>query len=519
MKIIRICISIVLMFVLFSGISLSSAAMTTKGILDTPNKEEKFYCNAKLEDNFAEDRILVVLNRQESSKFNTNTFSFLSAIDYKEIQQINLLTKNIIVSTLERISQISSDAPLEEALVVEGLKAVNANNYREVLRISLTEPGKENVLKAIKILQDQEEILYVGPDYILTLSSTIPNDASYNYQSTVSNKIKLPQAWDIQTSASTVIVGVLDSGINCDHPDLEDRIAYDLCNSFLNGFAETDYFDNNGHGTHVAGIIGARGNNEIGVCGVCWNVQLASLKIANPDKKAYSSIVALGIDFATDEGIDILNFSGVWDSRSQEAYLYDVALNTIISSYPGLFVCSAGNSGIDCDPNNVYPADYNLNNMITVGASTTSDEIESYSNYGATTVDIFAPGTVYSCLRNGGYGYKSGTSMSAPLVTGVAALYLAKNPNATASEIKNVILSCADSLVAFNGKCTSGGRLNAYAVLSHTHNCSNYTSVSLAKHRGTCNTCGTTFFQAHTFAPSGSFQVCTKCGYSIQLMK
>ena len=109
--------------------------------------------------------------------------------------------------------------------------------------------------------------------------------------------------------------------------------------------------------------------------------------------------------------------------------------------------------------------------------------------------------------------------MSAPLVAGVAALYLAKNPNATAEEIKKVILISADKSSAFTGKCVSGGRLNAYATLNHSHTCSNYISVSSSKHRAYCSTCGTTFFESHSFAPSGTSQICTKCGFSIQLMK
>lgn len=182
----------------------------------------------------------------------------------------------------------------------------------------------------------------------------------------------------------------------------------------------------------------------------------------------YSEANAIkAVEYADEKGIQILNFSlGTYTD-------FLSSLKVAIQNYSGLFVCSAGNKGLNTDNNHHYPSKYNnLPNLISVGASNSSDSrwISSASaessNYGKTTVDIFAPGSsIYCCAPGQTYTHKSGTSMAAPFVTGVAALILGKYPNLTASQIKSRILNNAESVSSLSNLCVSGGRLNAYYAL------------------------------------------------------
>ena len=268
----------------------------------------------------------------------------------------------------------------------------------------------------------------------------------------------------------------MDTGIDANHPDLEDNVEVEISADFT---GEMTIFgcddDPNGHGTHVAGIVGAVGNNSVGVAGTCWTVSLASLRVFDENGRGYSSYVARAIEYAEAMNIPILNLSGSWKYNSEK---YDVVLESIIENYSGLLVTSAGNEGI-C--NNVipsYPNCYNLSNLVSVGASNSEDSLMEYyeddvyqggSNYGSTTVDLFAPGDeIYSTLPNGRYGRLSGTSMASPYVAGVAALLLSINPNLTASELKSIIMTSCDEVSEFADKCVSGGRLNAYRAVSST---------------------------------------------------
>ena len=284
---------------------------------------------------------------------------------------------------------------------------------------------------------------------------------------------------------SDVAVGVMDSGIQTNHEDLIDNIwvntgeiAGDGIDNDGNGYIDDIYGwncgDSNGdvsyvdeHGVHVAGIISAATNNSKGVASVARNAKIASIKIFNSSGKSTLSYIIEGINFAKKNDINIINcsFGGTgWGSSS---------VNTIKSAMAAVpdmfFVIAAGNTTSASEANNdkvaVYPSQLtkDLDNVISVANTTSSDELSSTSHYGAKSVDIAAPGTdIYSTIPTSSYGTMSGTSMATPMVASAVAVMRAVNPNISAKEIKETLCSSSDKLSALTGKVISGGRLNAY---------------------------------------------------------
>ena len=292
-------------------------------------------------------------------------------------------------------------------------------------------------------------------------------------------KINAPQAWDITQGSSTVKVGIIDTGIDS-HTDLYANLLTGW--NFVNNNNNTIDTHSNpifiGHGTHVAGIVGAVGNNGMGISGVNWNVKLVPLKITNQDILApyqggSSTEVIPAITYAINNSIPIINLS--WGGLGN-----DSALLSAINSYYGLFVCSAGNGagnppiGYDIGAIKDYPASWSsaANRIITVGAMNINDAPTTFSNFSSTFVNLFAPGeNILSTANVGGVVYWDGTSMAAPFVTGVAALINANYPWLSASVIKTVILRRTTWSQALYGKCSTGGMLNAYQSLAQTQMC------------------------------------------------
>ncbi len=292
--------------------------------------------------------------------------------------------------------------------------------------------------------------------------------------------ININKAWNYTTGNSNILVGIIDSGIDGHHPDLINNINEDLHRDYVDTpstsdvreVAKEDLKDLRGHGTHVAGIIGAQANNKIGISGVVQNVSLVSLRVI--DEKGICDLkdVQRAIDFATKEAIPILNCSG-GNEINYSGYI------EAIENYPGLFVCSAGNDGQDNDLYGHFPSNYNFDNLISVGAIDSYGKKEITSNFGANNVDIFAPGNsilstyptdLYdsSLWTNVAVGYRkmTGTSMAAPFVTGVAALMLSANPDITPQQIKFTIMNNATKYSALDNLCVSEGRLDAFKSVS-----------------------------------------------------
>jgi len=299
--------------------------------------------------------------------------------------------------------------------------------------------------------------------------------------------IRATQAWNVTTGSRSVVVGIVDSGIDVSHPDLAANIwtnpgeipgngIDDDHNGYVDDVHGWNFVDNTnlvddgfGHGTHVAGIVGAVGGNGIGVAGVAWQVSLMPLKFEDSRGIGSTSSVLAALNYATmmrrDHGIDIVATNNSWQSVAGFSQLAHDAIQA--ESDAGIvFVAAAGNNGTDNDVTPRYPAGYRLPNVITVAATDGGDQLAGLSNYGATTVDLGAPGImIQSTFPGATYGMLSGTSMAAPQVTGVVALLAAAKPGITVAEARAAILGSTTPVASLAGKTVTGGRLDAAAAL------------------------------------------------------
>ena len=322
------------------------------------------------------------------------------------------------------------------------------------------------------------------PDYEVSINLT-PNDPFFSSEWGLHNSgqsggivdadIDAPEAWDISTGSGSIIVAVIDTGIDYNHPDLADNLwtnAGEIAGNNLddddNGFIDDVHgfnfvantgnaLDDNSHGTHVAGTIGAVGNNGIGIAGVAFDVQLMAVKFLNSSGSGSTSNAIKSLNYAVAQGAKISNNS--WGGGG-----FNSALSSAINSARAaghIFVAAAGNSGTDNDTTPFYPASYTQDNVVAVTATSRIDALASFSNYGDSSVDLAAPGlSIYSTLPGGGYGYKSGTSMAAPHVTGALAVVWDVHPDWTYSQVIEEVLGSVDVLPALSGKVATGGRLN-----------------------------------------------------------
>ena len=368
------------------------------------------------------------------------------------------------VSTAERASVRSRVATSFRPLRAKGT---------ELLELA----AGESVTDAVAELESRPDVLYAEPNYVITASS-VPNDTSFSnlwaLNATNGVDINAPEAWDISTGSASVRVGVLDSGIDYNHPDLAGNIwsnpneslngRDDDGNGFVDDVRGWDFADHDadpmdvlGHGTHVAGTIGAKGNNGRGITGVNWNVSLVPLRVLGADGSGSTADAANAIVYARSIGVTVINmsFGGPYYSR--------MMAEAIGSSPNTLFVAAAGNNNSDNDVTPSYPCNLAWENVLCVAATNSSGERASYSNYGLSTVDLGAPGSyIYSTVPGGNYAWYSGTSMAAPHVAGAAALLSAAAPAAGSSQLKTALLAGAAPSSALTGVTSSGKGLDLY---------------------------------------------------------
>ena len=329
----------------------------------------------------------------------------------------------------------------------ESYPMLNFDRFRRFSLIRLDQNCKENVLRVVRQLEQHEDIYRAEPNYIFEPDSEIlPNDHYFqlppgtpNHQWAVRN-ISLPQAWNITTGSSQVQVGIVGHWVQENHSELVGRARN--WNRPLGPSFDTA-------GTMQAGIIGAMGNNEIGIAGISWNVEMVAVGLNDH---------IAGIAYAVDNGIPILTRS--WAGGISGSNLY-VAVRDI---YRGLFINSAGNENSNTNAPELqrFPG---LSNVIIVGASINDDIRQPNSNYGSTSVHLFAPSGVRTTNANNTFGNYTGTSSATPHVAGVASLVLSVNPGLSAEEVRDVILDNVDVLPQFADISVSGGRLNAYKAV------------------------------------------------------
>lgn len=263
------------------------------------------------------------------------------------------------------------------------------------------------VAESIAALSVCPAVRYAEPNYMASIADTIPSDSSWNLQYGLIN-IHAPQGWDLSTGSSAVTIAIIDTGVDLSHADLAAKIVggYDFANN------DASAQDDNGHGTHAAGIAAASSNNGTGVAGVSWGARIMPIKALNASGNGTYANVAAGITWAADRGAQVINLSLGGASTSivlEDAVNYAYGKGVVL-------VAAAGNTGANSV---LYPARYP--NVIAVTATDGSNARAGFSNYGP-EVGLSAPGvSIYSTFI-GGYGYKSGTSMSAPFVSGLAAI-------------------------------------------------------------------------------------------------
>ncbi|MBK5192161.1 MAG: S8 family serine peptidase [Flavobacteriaceae bacterium] len=392
----------------------------------------------------------------------------------------------------------SNALSLIQGVVVETIQtsAMKSANRDEVLLVN----SKLGTLDAIAQLKKLAEVEYAEPNFIYNHDAT-SNDPSYTNgtlwgmygdATTPSNQYgsQAGEAWAAgNTGSGTVYIGIIDEGYMYTHEDLAanagtnpGEIAGNGVDDDGNGYVDdvngwdfdgddSSVFDgvDDDHGTHVAGTIGGVGNNGTGIAGVSWNVKLLSGKFLGRRGGTLANAIK-AVDYFTDlkqrHGINLVATSNSWGGGGFSQGLFDAIERANQAGI--LFIAAAGNETNNNDANLSYPGSYTNDNIIAVASITNSGGLSSFSNYGATSVDIGAPGSgIYSSVpvRSkgqiiSGYATYSGTSMATPHVSGGAALYASSHPGATAAEIKNAIMSSAVPTASLNGKCVTGGRLN-----------------------------------------------------------
>ena len=341
------------------------------------------------------------------------------------------------------------------------------------------------VEEALSRFKGHPHILFIEPN-IYCERDVIPNDPIFPEQWQLHNTlgdpyppnvdIRAANAWDVFRGSDEIIVGIIDSPIDVNHPDLVDNLYRNYGEIPLNGIDD----DNNGwvddyfgfgyqgqdtaegglHGTAVSSVVGAKPNNGIGIAGVCWDVRILQLA----EDRSITEITAR-IDYAISCNAHILNMSF---GTNIEAYIETLRLACQRADDAGIYmVCSAGNDDKDIDdPDNDphYPASYDIDNIIAV-TSTGRFDNQTY-NYGAVSVDLAAPYTAEVCIPGGEYDMVAGTSLSSPTVAGVLALMMGKFGPDSGMDFKARLLETVDHLESLEGKCVSGGRVNAFLAIA-----------------------------------------------------
>lgn len=437
--------------------------------------------------------------------------SNVSSTSSSELTSNKKLDAQSIISQMEKSKYIEGEVLVKfksGTLTASSLKTHQSigakvlKSFKIVPNLELVKLPANTSLKdaVIKYMADPL-VEYAEPNYIRRVSATIPNDQYFHQQWALHNTgtfasgsagadIKAVQAWDVHTGNGEIVIAVLDTGIDYNHAEFSGNIWIntgeipnngidDDGNGKIDDWRGWNFFSNNnnsnddhGHGTFVSGIIGAKGNNLIGIAGMMWNVKIMPLKFLDRNGEGTIADEIAAIQYAISKGAKIINASYSGGSFSQAENDAIVSANTA-----GILVmAAAGNGGNDDIGDNndffpEYPASYNLPNILAIAATDQNDRIASFSNFGLNSVHVAAPGvyilsTVPTSIFPSGYDFSLGTSASTPHVSGLTGLLYSYYAHFTPSQIRSTILRYVDVLPSLSGFIQTGGRINAYKAIS-----------------------------------------------------
>ncbi len=441
-------------------------------------------------------RVMLKSNNTEVKRVEKKLTDARKSLGADEAEVLVRFKPGVSVERIKAIAAANHDSMTDEIESVSGLAAIDdldnadaasvAAQYGAMAEVAYAEPNFQIKLDDPIQKESPIDLLYrTGAPR----TKLMPNDPMFDEQWALRNSgrnggtekadIDAITAWAKTKGSRDVVVAVLDSGVDYRHEDLDSNMwtrpeklaPYfdDELGTFndLNGYNGTDKIadpmDDNGHGTHCAGIIGAEGDNGIGITGINQKVKIMPLKFLGRGGSGTTEDAIAAINYAIDRkknGVNLRIISASWGSTS-----YSKALEHTIRAAGDagiLFVAAAGNDGSNNDKRPHYPSNYDLPNVISVAALDRNDKLASFSNFGLKTVHIAAPGKdILSTWLNDGYREASGTSMATPYVSGVAALIIANEPKITMEKLRAKLLSSADKLDSLSGKVANSGRVCA----------------------------------------------------------
>ena len=396
-----------------------------------------------------------------------------------------------------KLKPAAAHAKMTQSVLSESLQAYVKNQIADLDLVVIKRPVFETQKSVIQTLSQNPLIEYVEPNYIYRINKT-PNDPLLGRLWGISNTgaadssgtvgvsgvdVDAVRAWDIQTGSEDVIVAVIDTGVNYNHPDLKPNMwineveangqpgVDDDNNGIIDDIHGANFvdaskptgnpMDDQGHGSHCSGTIAARGDDGVGLVGVAWKARIMGIKFLSASGGGTLEGAVQSINYANKMGAKILSNS--WGGGGFTQSLKDVIDQS--NERGALFVAAAGNDSNNNDSNATYPATYDVPNIVSVAALNNKGEVASFSNFGRNKVHIGAPGVNVVSLTTAGYESWSGTSMAAPHVTGVAVLLASQEPNLNGIQLKERLLKTARPLASLKTKVQSKGFVNAYNAL------------------------------------------------------
>jgi len=381
------------------------------------------------------------------------------------------------------------ESAVKNMLASHGGKVVRQFRASGAMHVRFENKSIDSTVNIAQALASSDNVEYVEANSIIRLENT-PDDPRLGSLWGMT-KISAEKAWDIGTGDRSIVVGVIDTGVDYNHPDIKDNYWYNAGETGLdedgndkrtngidddaNGYVD-DYrgwnfvnnnnnpMDDNDHGTHCAGTLGGVGDNGIGVVGVNWQVGIVGIKFISASGSGTTADAIAAIEYATTIGVHLTNNSwgGGGFSEPMRAAIQEASDAGIF------FVAAAGNSTSNNDTRASYPSNYESPNVIAVAASDQNDRLASFSSYGRTTVDIAAPGVgIFSTTRSNRYSSLSGTSMAAPHVAGAIALMMSVHTNMSMEELREKLLTSVDTVPALATRVATGGRLNLEKALEN----------------------------------------------------